>query len=166
MKTEGAFFCVMNTETQAALILANQAIIQYRGTYSRWAALHNLNYHEMLVLYTIRDAGFCTQKQLCDSFLLPRQTIHNVIQRMRSAGLLEVSPALSGGREKAFVLTPAGTEYADVPLRLLSAVEERAVALMGHEKLTAMANLVLEFDCALNRAMAAEETQKTEESQS
>lgn len=47
---------------------------------------HHMNYHEMLVLYTIRESGFCTQKQVSDSFLLPRQTVHNVISGMRQRG--------------------------------------------------------------------------------
>lgn len=53
----------------------NTSVIQLRGVYAAWSKKHGISYHEMLVLYSIRDTGFCTQKQLCDSYLLPRQTM-------------------------------------------------------------------------------------------
>ena len=40
----------------------NRAVIQFRGVYSAWSKKHGISYNEMLVLYTIRDNGFCTQK--------------------------------------------------------------------------------------------------------
>ena len=36
----------------------NRAIIQIRGIYSAWSAEHGISYHEMLVIYTIREFGF------------------------------------------------------------------------------------------------------------
>ena len=72
----------------------NRAIIQIRGIYSAWSAEHGISYHEMLVIYTIREFGFCTQKQICDSYLLPRQTINNVITGLRKKGVLVYSLSL------------------------------------------------------------------------
>ena len=69
----------MNKESLKAVNDINRAIIKARGIYSEWSARHGISYHEMLVLYTIREFGFCTQKQICDSYLLPRQTMNNVI---------------------------------------------------------------------------------------
>ena len=66
----------------------NQAIIRCRGVYSMWAKNNNVSYNRMLVLYTIREFGFCTQKQICDSYLLPRQTVNHVISEMKKDGIL------------------------------------------------------------------------------
>ena len=90
----------MPAQTREPLVEANLAIVKFRGAYARWSALHHMNYHEMLVLYAIRESGFCTQKQVSDSFLLPRQTVHNVISGMRQRGLLQISPAHCTGRER------------------------------------------------------------------
>lgn len=49
----------------------NHAIINCRGVYSQWAKRTGVNYNRMLVFYTIRDYGYCTQKQMCDQYLLP-----------------------------------------------------------------------------------------------
>lgn len=107
----------------------------------------------MLVLYIIREKEFCTQKQICDSYLLPRQTMNNVITGMRKNGLLKLSPENRVGREKAFTLTEKGKAYACPLMDCMSRFEERAVALLGDEKLTDLTAVMLEYDQDLSRAM-------------
>ncbi len=131
----------------------NQAIIKFRGSYSRWSAAQGIRYNEMLVLYTIRDQGYCTQKQICDSYLLPPQTINHVISTMRRDGLLCQSPGQGTGREKAFVLTEKGQAYARPFLASLEQGESAALNRMGHEKLAALAHLLQEYDQALQEAL-------------
>lgn len=67
----------MDQQTKALWDQITRAIIKYRGIYAAWSKKHGISYNEMLVFYTIRDDGFCTQKQICDSYLLPRQTINH-----------------------------------------------------------------------------------------
>ena len=107
----------------------------------------------MLVLYTIRENGFCTQKQICDNYLLPKQTMNNVITGLRKNGILEYDEAHGKGREKAFILTPNGKEYAAPFLESLDTVESRALDLLGEDKLQALTGLLLEYDQALNQAL-------------
>ena len=89
----------MEQESHALLDAINRAIVQFRGNYSRWAAVHGISYNELLVLYTLREQGYCTQKQICDRYLLPRQTINHVIGVLHAGGLLTRRPG--PGREKA-----------------------------------------------------------------
>ena len=143
----------MDKHTLQLLNDVNRAIIKFRGIYSAWSSEHNISYHEMLVFYTIREKGFCTQKQICDSYLLPRQTMNNVITSLRKDGILEISEENSAGREKAFVLTPHGVDYAQPLMNAMNTVESRAVELLGSEKLKVLTALMLEYDQALNRAL-------------
>ena len=143
----------MDPNTLALLNDVNRAIIKFRGIYSQWSNAHGISYNEMLVLYTIREKGFCTQKQICDGYLLPRQTINNVITGMRKNGMLKFSPENSVGREKAFMLTEQGEAYAHPLVDSMSRFEEQAVALLGDEKLTALTALMLEYDQALSQSM-------------
>ncbi len=70
-----------------------------------WSASQGISYNEMLVLYTIREHSFCTQqKQICDSYIIPRQTINNVIGNMQKSGFLEISRKNCIGREEGFYL--------------------------------------------------------------
>ena len=133
-----------------------RAIIKYRGVYAAWSKKHEISYNEMLVFYTIRDNGFCTQKQSCDSYLLPRQTMNHVFAKLCADGIIEASAQYSIGREKAFVLTEKGRAYAGPLTDSLNRIEERAVAIMGQEQLRAMTELVQTFDFALNTALEEE----------
>lgn len=143
----------MQKETLTLLNDVNRAIIKFRGIYSKWSNLHGISYHEMLVLYTIREKGFCIQKQICDSYILPRQTMNNVITGMRKNGLLELCSKYSKGREKAFVLSAKGKLYAAPFLVSLDTVESDAVKLLGANKLQALTDLLLEYDEALSKAL-------------
>ena len=113
----------------------NRAIIKFRAIYFEWSRRHNISYHEMLVLYTIRENGYCTQKQICDNYLLPKQTIHNIISNMRENGILIYDESLSVSREKVFVLSEKGREYAAPFLESLDLVESGAMEILGKEKL-------------------------------
>ena len=143
----------MDRETQSILNDVNRAIIKCRGAYSMWAGIHGVNYHEMLVLYTIREYGYCTQKQICDSYILPKQTIHNVITAMRKNGVLVYDTEKSRGREKAFVLSAKGKDYAADFLYSLDVIESHALEALGKENLRTLTDLLFAFDSALNTAL-------------
>ena len=146
----------MDPKSLKLLADLNCAVIQFRGLYAAWARRHGISYNEMLVFYTIRDQGYCTQKQICDSYLLPRQTINHVILDLRARGLLTLSRAHSAGREKAFVLTEQGREYAAPLLESLDGIETRAIRAFGGENLHALAQTMLAYDRALQSAMETE----------
>ena len=131
----------------------NRAIIKFRAIYFEWSRRHNISYHEMLVLYTIRENGYCTQKQICDNYLLPKQTIHNIISNMRENEILIYDESLSVSREKVFVLSEKGRKYAAPFLDSLDLVESGAMEILGKEKLNKLIELLLEYDIALNKAL-------------
>lgn len=143
----------MDAASLKLLAELNCAVIQFRGLYAAWAKRHGISYNEMLVYYTIRDQGYCTQKQLCDSYLLPRQTINHVMLDLRARGLLALSPDHCTGREKAFVLTPWGREYAAPLLASLDKIEEQAIRRFGGQRMHEMAQTLLDYDSALQSAM-------------
>ncbi len=151
----------MNAHLFAQLTEINQSVIQFRSLYSLWSSAHGISYSEMLVLYALREKGYCTQKSLCDSYRLPRQTMNNVISAMRKRGLLTPDAALSAGREKAFVLTEAGVAYARPLIDALERFEARAAALAGDETLTALTTLMGAYNRALEQALTEMEAGKT-----
>ena len=140
-------------QTQQLHNRVNHAIIKCRGVYSQWAKAYGVSYNRMLVFYTIRDYGYCTQKQMCDQYLLPRQTMNNIVAALCREGLLTEDPARRQGREKAYMLTAAGKIYSAKHLASLNKIEERAAELFGPERIGAMADLVLEYDRALETAL-------------
>lgn len=143
----------MDQDSLKLLADINCAVIKFRGLYALWAKKHGISYHELLVLYTIREQGICTQKQICDSYLLPRQTINHVILDMRKRGLLTLSPEHCVGREKAFILSETGREYAADLLEALNRMEMEAIEEFGREKIRAMVETVFSYDRTLQRSM-------------
>lgn len=143
----------MDNKTQQMHNRVNHAIIKCRGVYSQWAKRRGVNYNRMLVFYTIRDYGYCTQKQMCDQYLLPRQTMNNIVTALCREGLLTEDPARRQGREKIYILTEAGADYSARHLASLNAVEERAAQIFGTERIGMMADLVMEYDRALADAL-------------
>lgn len=143
----------MDRQTKELWAQINHAIIKFRGVYAAWSKKHEISYNEMLVFYTIRDNGFCTQKQICDSYLLPRQTMNHVFAKLCADGIIEISPEYSIGREKAFILTGKGRGYAAPLIDSLNRVEEKAIELMSEERIRTMTELVQEFDFSLNAAL-------------
>ena len=79
--------------------------------------------------------------------------MNHVFAKLCAAGIIEVSAEYSAGREKAFVLTERGQAYAEPLTASLNLVEEKAIELMGTERIQAMTRLVQEFDFALNTAL-------------
>ena len=146
----------MDHEIQKLHDQVTQAIIRCRRVYSMWAKENNVSYNRMLVLYTIREYGFCTQKQVCDSYLLPRQTINHVIAEMKKEGILEINKEKCTGKEKAFVLTKSGEEYSEKLLHSLSIMEERAVKQLGEERIRTMTKLFMEYDQLLEDSLEEE----------
>ena len=57
------------------------------------------------------------------------------------------------GKEKAYILSEQGKEYAAPFLESLDMVESRAIALLGKEKLEHLTELLLQYDGALTKAL-------------
>lgn len=143
----------MDKELLKLLADINSAVIKFRGLYAAWAKRNGISYHELLVLYTIRDQGFCTQKQICDNYLLPRQTMNHVILELRKRGILEQSPEHSPGREKGFVLSDQGKQYAAPLLEALNRMEMQAVETFGRKNIQFMVKELLSYDQVLQETM-------------
>lgn len=150
----------LDRETGELLNRVNRTIIRFRGLYSAWSGGHGIGYNEMLVLYTVREYGYCTQKQISDSYLLPRQTVNHVFSVMRERGLLEISPTHRNGREKAFVLSGAGQVYAKPFLDSLNRTESLAVEAFGKEQMVQIIRLLEQYNSALCTALNAVDGEK------
>lgn len=147
----------MRQEKLSLLNDLNRAIIKFRGMYSAWANACGMSYHEMLVYYTVREYGFCTQKLICESYLLPKQTINNVFANLRKQGILAQDGRRGIGREKAFVLTEEGKSRFSQVMSKLDISENEAFDRMGKEKMRRLKELFLEYDRALQLALGGGE---------
>ncbi len=147
----------MEKITEALASELNRAVIKYRSVYSAWAKEHGISYNKMLVIYTAQDNGFCTQKQICESYLLPKQTVNHVFVSMLADGELTESPENNSGREKAYELTEKGKELSMPLLESIGRVEEKAAIDMGIHKMRELTALILEYGNLLSNALKESE---------
>ena len=146
----------MIEEIQRKMDEMNHAIIQFRGFYSSWAKKHQISYHELLVLYSIREMGYCSLRQISQNYLLPRQTIHHTLSMMRKNQFLQLNENLSNGKEKFFVFTKKGHQYYDSLLLELSQLESQVVQRFGEDEMEQMTHLLQKLGDAFINAMEIE----------
>lgn len=136
----------INQENQKILESVNQSIIKFRSVYFLWSKKNKINYNQLLVLYALRDYPYCTQKQICDNYLLPRQTINHTFEILKKNKIICINNKLNSKKEKAFVLTSYGKRYAEKIFFSLNKMEDQLIEKMGLNKIKQMVKLMEEYD--------------------
>lgn len=103
------------------------AINRVDGAYYLMARAMGLNENKLAVLYALSDGEAHTQKQVGEQWLIPKTTVHSVVQALERDGLAEVVRE-GRTREKILRLTPEGERYTQALLGQLLAAEHRAIA--------------------------------------
>ena len=146
----------MEKEIKHSLIDFNMYINQIRGSWVQLAKKFNINYHEMLLLYHLYSNGSCTQKLICEYYLVPKQTVNNIVMEMKDRGFIEMGFAPNNRKEKVLVLTPSGEEYIASLVASMNNVEKDMSAKMGEEKLHMLANLLVEYGGIIKEEISAD----------
>ena len=92
-------------------------IYRQNELYDIWAKQNRMKPSTVAVLYLLDQFETCTQGWISKIYLLPKQTIHTVVQELEQAGYLE-KVSVSGRKEKPLRLT----EPASVTQRISWAV--------------------------------------------
>ena len=135
----------MDEEIRILMSNVNTAIIRIRGAYAAWAKEHGLNYHEVLIFYAMRDNKECTQKQIADSYRLPKQTVNNIIITLKDRGYIKLVHGESNRRDKILKLTEQGRKYYNGIMESIMEFEQMASERMGEERIRQMTDLAMEF---------------------
>lgn len=139
----------MDTKTICLLKKINVSLNRIRGAYALWAKENQVGYHEMVVLYTLQEGSCRTQRQICEQYLFPKQTIHNVISSLQTRGYLNLQADTADRREKRLELTASGQQYAEALLMPLRQIEERLLLQINADELNDMADMALHFGLLL-----------------
>ena len=152
----------MTTEKRALLNGVNSGIIRIRGAYAAWCSANGLNYYVMLVFYSLSYDKLRTQKEICDVYRIPKQSLNNVITTLRKEGYLELVPDEKNRREKVLILTEKGQVYAEEKMNPLKEMEEEPIRLMGEEDMKTMIRLSARYSEILEDLMEQERKAKNE----
>lgn len=125
----------MDNKTRNILNDVNSALSRTRGIYFAFARKIGLNYNELLILYLLYETTACTQKQICEDYALPKQTVNNIITELLKKGYITATPDENDKRGKVLQLTDTGKRYSEQYLIPLLEIEQTVVSKMGAEKL-------------------------------
>lgn len=114
--------------------LVNTALSNTMDLYRLWAKKCNINYNTLLVLYTLNDCGICTQKQICEWWALPKQTVHGILLELEKSGYLKIETNAENKRERLISFTESGNCFSESILSRLYEMEERAMAQLSPEQ--------------------------------
>lgn len=116
--------------------------------YDIWAKQNGMKSSTVAVLYMLDEFETCTQGWISKICLVPKQTVHTVVQELEQAGYLE-KVSDPGRKEKPLRLTESGKRYTAEKLGGLYRAEERAAADMGAEKFAEMVEMSRRFTDSL-----------------
>lgn len=114
--------------------LVNIALSGTLDLYRIWAKKHQLNYNTLVILYTLNDYKKCTQKQICEWWALPKQTVHGILLDFEKKGYITITASTKNKRERLIAFTENGEIFASSILNRLYQMEENAMHKLGEEK--------------------------------
>lgn len=114
--------------------LVNIALSGTLDLYRIWAKKHQLNYNALVILYTLNDYKKCTQKQICEWWALPKQTVYGILLDFEKKGYITITASTKNKRERLIAFTENGEIFASSILNRLYQMEENAMHKLGEEK--------------------------------
>lgn len=107
--------------------------------YADWAKKHDISYNAMLVLYSLWEGKiYCTQKMICNQWMLPKQTVNSILKDFEKKGLVCFDPSFYDQRTRGIRLTDAGIEYAKPIIPSLQKLEAEVMEKLGEAKANAI----------------------------
>lgn len=90
----------------------NALWIETNQLYETWARQRGMSLYELLVILSIVEAdGTVLQKDICQRFAIPKQTVNAIIKTLTDKGWLELKVSEQDRRSRKLSLTPEGSAH-------------------------------------------------------
>lgn len=130
-----------------------ETTVRITHLYGHWARQQGISYHTLAILSELDVHGSRTQKQICDAWMLPKQTISNLCRQLHEDGHLVIEPSGSDRREKRMLLSDKGRALAAPILDKLRSLEAQAVQQFGNDRSLRMLSDLRALEATLNALM-------------
>lgn len=137
----------MKDELQIKISQYFSLLRAWNDSYETYAKSVGLSYTSLSILSKIYEKGACTQKELAESCLLPKQTVNAVITSFFKKGWVRLEELPEDRRTKTVIFTEAGKENAaDVMSRVIKSEHDAMCRLTEEqrESLLALTKLFME----------------------
>ncbi len=115
------------------------------SVYEYYAKQHGLNSTTMYLLHIIFTSESCTQKQICDIMMLPKQTVNTIVRDYQNKGLLETTESPEDRRHKHIRLTQQGKDYCKQILPPVEEAEAYALEQFSEDERSMMFTLMEKY---------------------
>lgn len=122
-------------------------LYKWNYSYETYAKSAGLSYTSLSIMSKIYEKGICTQKELAESCLLPKQTVNAVITSFLKKGWVRLEELPEDRRTKTVMFTEAGKEKAAGVMAKVIKIEHEAMSRLTEqqrESLLALTKLFME----------------------
>ena len=124
--------------------------------YEDYARKSGISYNSLYILNAIQQIENCTQKQICEKTLLPKQTVNNVITAFYKSGYMELREFPENRRIKTIHLTEKGREYAGGLISHIHQADTVAMESLTEEQQDTLLSLMDTYVSAFRKEMLGE----------
>lgn len=120
--------------------------------YSDLAKKLGISYYTLIVLYILKDNGPCTQKEIADKWLIPKQTVNTVIRDLIKKDFIKLEQGRNL-KEKLVFFTSKGESYAKDIVDIAKKVETKAFSSLTYDECKHIANGIQKFTKAFEEEL-------------
>lgn len=124
--------------------------------YEDYARKSGISYNSLYILNAIQQIKDCTQKQICEKTLLPKQTVNNVVTAFYKNGYIELREFPENRRIKTIHLTEKGRQYADKLIPHIHQADKVAMEVLTEEEQDTLLSLMDTYVSAFRKEMLGE----------
>lgn len=124
--------------------------------YEDYARKVGISYNSLYILNAIQQTENCTQKQICEKTLLPKQTVNNVVTAFYKSGYIELREFPENRRIKTIHLTEKGAQYADTLIPHIHQADKLAMESLTEEQQDMLLHLMDRYVSVFRREMLGE----------
>ena len=118
-------------------------IYRVDGFYAEYAKEARVKENLLWILYALNDGGEHSQKEICDSWDLPRTTVNTIIKELEDDRYIHLVQIKGEKRELSVKLSDSGKVYADELLKDLYAIEDKVYQEMKKSNILDELNKIL-----------------------
>lgn len=126
---------------------------EWNASYEEYAKSKGLSYTSLSILSTIADTENCTQKMLCETRFLPKQTVNAVVTTFYKKGWLRLEELPEDRRNKTIHFTEEGKAEIDSILKNVRESGRRAMATLTQEERETLLCLTKRYVTACKQAI-------------
>lgn len=143
----------MDSSVQSQIIQFNFLFKRYDDIYRSTAKKFDIPELTLWILYTLREKPDCTQKDLVDLLLQPKQSIHTALKALIKDGYAVLECSETNRRSKYIRLTEKGISLARNTADQIVCAENNAFLTLTAEERQTVLSLFGHFTSALEKEM-------------